>query len=66
MTASLAGSSGTAFSLQGQDVENNGLTAGAGMTFLFNNDISTSVRYQGEFRDGYSSHAAVGELRFNF
>jgi len=66
LSASFAGSPGASFRIPGQDVEPSGVTAGAGLTFLFHNDITTSVRYKGEFRDDYSGHAVVGELRFSF
>jgi uncharacterized protein with beta-barrel porin domain len=66
LTASFAGSPGASFSLPGQDVEPHGLTTGAGLTFLFKEHVGTSLRYKGEFRNNYSAHAVVGEVRFTF
>lgn len=66
LRAAYAGSPGATLSLPGQDVEPHGVTGGGGITFLFKNDVATSLRYKGEFRDNYSAHAVVGELRFNF
>jgi outer membrane autotransporter protein len=64
--ASFAGSPGSSFSIEGQDVERNGLVAGAGLTFIHKSGISTSFRYKGDFRGDYKSNAIMGELRFSF
>jgi hypothetical protein len=52
--------------MPGQEVEPNGVTTGAAVTFLFGKGISTSVRYCGEFRENYTSEAVVGQLCFTF
>jgi outer membrane autotransporter protein len=64
--ASFAGSPGASFSIDGQDVERNGLIAGAGLTFMHKGGFSTSFRYKGDFRGDYKSNAIMGELRFSF
>jgi uncharacterized protein YhjY with autotransporter beta-barrel domain len=64
--ASFAGSPGASFSIEGQDVERNGLVVGAGLTFIHKSGFSTSFRYKGDFRGDYKSNAVMGELRFSF
>jgi uncharacterized protein YhjY with autotransporter beta-barrel domain len=66
LTASYVGSPTAILALPGQDAEQHGLTTGAAVTFLLRNGVSTSVRYNGEFRNRYSAHAIAGELRFTF
>jgi uncharacterized protein with beta-barrel porin domain len=64
--ASFAGSPGASFSIDGQDVERNGLVVGAGLTFIHKGGFSTSFRYKGEFREGYKSNGVMGEIRYSF
>jgi uncharacterized protein with beta-barrel porin domain len=64
--ASFAGSPGASFSIEGQDVERNGLILGVGLTFIHKSGFSTSVRYKGDFRGDYKSNGAMGEIRFSF
>jgi uncharacterized protein YhjY with autotransporter beta-barrel domain len=66
MTSSFAGSPGASFSIKGQDVEKNGATLGAGITFVHKSGLSTSLKYRGEFREKYESNGVMGELRFTF
>jgi len=66
VSASFAGSPGTSFSIDGQDVERNGLVLGAGLTFIHKSGFSTSFRYKGEFRGGYKSNGVMGEIRYSF
>jgi outer membrane autotransporter protein len=65
INAAYAGSPNDSFSIKGQDVEQHGATVGAGLT-LMNKGITTSVRYNGEFRDDYHAHGVIGEIRFEF
>jgi uncharacterized protein YhjY with autotransporter beta-barrel domain len=64
--ASFAGSPGASFSIEGQDVERNGLILGAGLTFIHKSGFSTSFRYKGDFRGDYKSNAVMGEIRYVF
>jgi outer membrane autotransporter protein len=64
--ASFAGSPGASFSIDGQDVERNGLVVGAGLTFIHKGGFSTSFRYKGDFRGDYKSNGVMGEIRFTF
>jgi len=64
--ASFAGSPGASFSMDGQDVEKHGAILGVGLTFIHQSGFSTSLRYSGEFRKGYTSHGVIGELRYTF
>jgi uncharacterized protein YhjY with autotransporter beta-barrel domain len=66
ITTSFAGAPDSTFSVRGQDVEQHGLGAGAGVSFVNKNGFSTSVRYKAEFRDGYESHGVLGEVRYEF
>jgi outer membrane autotransporter protein len=66
VTAGFAGSPGGSFSVEGQDVENNGVALGAGLTLLPKSGIVISLGYRGELRDNFSSHAAIGQIRFEF
>jgi outer membrane autotransporter protein len=64
--AAFAGAPGASFSIKGQDVERNGLVAGAGLTFIHKSGISTSFRYRGDFRGDYKSNGVMGEIRYSF
>lgn len=66
ITSSFAGSPGASFSIRGQDVERNGATLGAGITFIHKSGLSTSLKYLGEFREKYKSNGVMGEFRFTF
>ena len=66
LTAIYVGSPAAILAMPGQDAEQHGLTTGAAVTFLLRNGVSTSVRYNGEFRNRYSAHPIAGELRFTF
>jgi len=66
ITSSFDGSPGASFSIKGQDVERNGATLGAGITFVHKSGLSTSLKYIGEFREKYKSNGVMGELRFTF
>jgi uncharacterized protein with beta-barrel porin domain len=66
ITSSFTGSPGASFSIKGQDVERNGATLGAGITFVHKSGLSTSLKYIGEFREKYKSNGIMGELRFTF
>ena len=64
--AGYAGAPGTAFALQGQDSKRNGAIFGAGLGYIAPNGLSAALRYQGEIRDGYKTHAIFGQVRINF
>ncbi len=66
ITSSFTGSPGASFSMKGQDVERNGASLGAGITFVHKSGFSTSLKYKGEFREKYKSNTIMGELRFTF
>ena len=66
ITTSFAGSPNMSFSIAGQDVERIGAVVDAGLTFMTQSGISTSLKYNGEFRNQYQSHGVMGELRFTF
>jgi uncharacterized protein YhjY with autotransporter beta-barrel domain len=66
ITTSFAGAPSAEFSIQGQEVERSGAILGAGLTFIHKSGFSTSLKYSGEFREGYKSHGVIGELRYTF
>jgi outer membrane autotransporter protein len=66
ITTSFEGSPGAVFSIRGQEVKRNGAVVGAGITFIHKSGFSTSLKYSGEFREGYQSHGVIGELRYTF
>jgi len=66
ITSSFAGASGDAFSITGQEVEQNGVVVGAALTLMQVSGIESSLTYSGEFRDGYDAHALIGQIRIAF
>lgn len=66
ITSSFAGSPGAAFSIKGQQVEKYGAVVNAGLTFIHDCGVSTSIKYSGEFRERSSSHGVIGNLRYQF
>jgi uncharacterized protein YhjY with autotransporter beta-barrel domain len=66
ITAAYAGAPGTSFALQGQSIEHNGANFSAGLSYVDKNGLTAAVRYQGEVRASYQTHAVFGELRFSF
>jgi outer membrane autotransporter protein len=66
VTSSFAGAPGDAFSITGQEVEQNGLVVGASLALMQTGGFQSSIAYSGEFRDGYDAHALIGQIRFAF
>ena len=65
-TTSFAGAPTNSFSIDGQDVEQNGVRIGAGLTLMAKGGFTTSVRYSGEFREDCQTHSFIGGIRFEF
>jgi uncharacterized protein YhjY with autotransporter beta-barrel domain len=61
-----AGSPNESFSIRGQDVEKHGATVGIGLTLMNNSGFSTTLKYNGEFRENYQANGVMGELRYEF
>jgi outer membrane autotransporter protein len=66
ITASFVSSPGASFTIEGQDIKSNGATFGAGITFIHKSGFTTSLKYNGEFREDYRAHGVIGEIRFVF
>jgi len=66
ITTSYTGAPASSFSIPGQDVEKNGVTLGFGVGFESRKGVSTSLNYNGEFRDGFSAHGVVGRISYRF
>ena len=64
--SSFADQPGTEFSIDGNDAEQNGAAVGIGLTFQGKSGFKPSLKYSGEFRDGYNAHGVTGELRWEF
>ena len=62
--SSFADQPGTAFSIEGNDTEQNGVAVGIGITFHGKSGFKPALKYSGEFRDGYNTHSVTGELRW--
>jgi outer membrane autotransporter protein len=66
ITTSYTGAPASSFSVPGQDVERNGVTLGLGVGFETRKGVSSSLNYNGEFRDGFSAHGIIGRISFRF
>jgi outer membrane autotransporter protein len=66
VTASFAGSPNATFSVQGQDIERNGVRLGAGVSYVNNKRLTSSLRFGAELRDGYTAQTLAGEVRYEF
>jgi outer membrane autotransporter protein len=66
ITTSYTGAPASSFSVPGQDVESNGVTLGLGVGFETSKGVSTSLNYNGEFRDGFSAHGIIGRVSYRF
>ena len=66
ITTSYTGVPASSFSVPGQDVESNGVTLGLGVGFETSKGVSTSLNYNGEFRDGFSAHGIIGRISYRF
>ena len=64
--SSFAGQPWTAFTIEGMETEQNGAAIGVGITFQGKSGFKPSLKYSGEFRDGYNAHGVTGELRWEF
>ncbi len=64
--AAFAGAPNSTFAVPAQQVERNGALLDAGIAFQTQHGWTTSLRYQGEFRSGFQSHAIAGQLRYEF
>jgi outer membrane autotransporter protein len=66
ITTSYTGAPASSFSIPGQNVERNGVTLGLGVGFETKKGVSTSLNYNGEFRDGFSAHGIIGRVSYRF
>ena len=66
ITTSYTGAPTSSFSVPGQDVESNAVTLGLGVAFETSKRVSTSLNYNGEFRDGFSAHGIIGRISYRF
>ena len=54
------------FSIAGQPVEKNGAVLGLGVTYRSTRGLATFLHYKGEFRNHYTAHGVIGEVRYEF
>lgn len=64
--SSFVGQPNTAFTIEGNDIENSSAVLGVGITMLGLHGFNPSLKYNGQFSDGYDAHSVVGELRWEF
>jgi outer membrane autotransporter protein len=64
--AAYAGAPGSPFTVPAQRVKRNGAVIDVGVGFQTQHGWTTSLRYQGEFRSGFQSHAVAGQIRYDF
>jgi uncharacterized protein with beta-barrel porin domain len=56
----------TGLPVDGRKLSQDSVTTSAGLSFTSKGGITTSLRYDGEFRSGYKSHGVLGEVRLSF
>ncbi len=53
-------------SVKGRNLGQDSAVVSAGLSFTSTGGITTTVKYDGELRDGYQAHAITGQIRFSF
>jgi outer membrane autotransporter protein len=64
--AAYVGAPNARFAIDGLLMEQDGALAGAGISYRSSAGWVSALRYSGEFRDRSSTHAVIGELRYEF
>jgi outer membrane autotransporter protein len=54
------------FSIDGPKLVQDSATVSAALSFTSKGGITTTLKYDGEFRSGYTSHGVLGEVRLSF
>jgi outer membrane autotransporter protein len=56
----------SSFSIEGQPIQRNGALLGFGVSYRSKGGMTSTLQYNGEFRDQFRSHGFAGEFRFEF
>ncbi len=56
----------TGLTIDGQKLTQDSATVSAALSFTSTGGITTTLKYDGEFRSGYKSHGVLGEVRLSF
>jgi len=66
INASYVDAPDSSFSIDGQPIQRNGALAGLGLSYRTKSGITSTLQYNGEFRDKFHAHGLAGEFRFEF
>jgi outer membrane autotransporter protein len=66
ISASYVGAPDATFSIEGQKVEQNGVSLGAGVSYETRSGYITSIKINSEIRDDYTANTIAGEFRYQF
>ncbi len=66
ITARFAGSPGTSFTLEGRDVQSDGIRLGGALTFAGRKAFTVSVSLNAEFREDYTDLAGLFQAHGKF
>jgi outer membrane autotransporter protein len=66
INASYVDAPDSSFSIDGQAIQRNGALLGFGISYRTKGGMTSSLQYNGEFRDQFRSHGFAGEFRFEF
>lgn len=66
MNASYVGAPNTSFTVSSPAVERDGIVAGIGLGYRTQSGLTTSLKYNGQFRGDFHGHGLIGELRYEF
>ncbi len=66
INASYVDAPDSSFSIDGQPIQRNGALVGLGLSYRAKSGITSTLQYNGEFRDKFHAHGLAGEFRFEF
>ncbi len=66
IVAAFDSSPSTTFVSNSRDVDKDGIIVGTGLTFISDNNVNISVKYNGELRSHYEAHSFVAQLRYEY
>jgi uncharacterized protein with beta-barrel porin domain len=66
LSASYVGAPDATFKVEGRQFDRDGVLAGIGVGYRTRDGLTSSLKYNGEFRDGLHVHGLIGELRYEF
>lgn len=66
INASYVGAPDATFAIEGQEVEQNGINVGAGVSYETQSGYITTVKFNSEIRDDFQANTFIGEFRYQF